>query len=231
MAIHPIKRVNVSEQVFEQLKDQLINGEWKPGDRLPSETELCSLFGVSRITIRNALQQLAILGLIETRRGEGSFVLGIDTGSYLNTLVPAAYLNDNMLDIQEFRLMVESGAAFMAARRASDRDIEDLRSRLKRMHELGHDLYALAQEDFAFHHQIGLITGNPLMIRTYEILTDVLHTAMETVVAHMGPDAGYYYHAQIVEAIAKHDSDLAYNTMRRHIEANIAQYKEEKQQT
>ncbi len=226
MGIRPIKIVNFSEQVFEQLKEQLINGEWKPGDRLPSETELCSMFGVSRITIRNALQQLAVLGLIETRRGEGSFVLSVDTGSFLNTLVPAAYLSENMLDIQEFRLMVESGAAYMAARRAGEKDIADLKKRLQRMHELGNDLYALAQEDFAFHHQIGLITGNPLMIRTYEILTDVLHSAMESVVAHMGPDAGYYYHAQIVAAIEKHDSELAYNTMRRHIEANIAQYKE-----
>lgn len=226
MPIQPIKRVNVNEQVFEQMKELLINGEWKSGQKLPSENELSSLFGVSRITIRNALQKLAILGLIETRRGEGSYVLQKDMGNCLNTLVPTAYLSNNILEIQEFRLMIEPGAAYIAARRATDEDILDLKARLERMRSLQNDLYTLAQEDFAFHHQIGHITGNALMSRTYSILTDVLRTAMEEVVAHMGPDAGYYYHTQIVDAISQHDCNRAHELMQRHIEANIAQYTE-----
>ena len=60
--------------MFEQLKDNLIQGTWKPGEKLASENELASLFGVSRITIRQALSRLAALGLVETRLGEGSFV-------------------------------------------------------------------------------------------------------------------------------------------------------------
>lgn len=224
MPIRPIKQVNVNEQVFEQMKEQLISGEWKPGQKLPSENELVGLFGVSRITIRNALQKLAILGLIETRRGEGSYVLENNMGNCLNTLVPTAYLSDNIVEIQEFRLMVEAGAAYMAAKRASEEDIADLRARLDRMHTLQDDLYKLAQEDFAFHNQIGLITGNALMIKTYSILTDILHNAMEQVVAHMGPEEGHYYHAQIVDAIAAHDCDRAYNVMQLHIESNIARY-------
>ncbi|MDO4260734.1 MAG: FadR/GntR family transcriptional regulator [Eubacteriales bacterium] len=226
MGIEPIKKVNVNEQVFEQMKQQLINGEWKPGQKLPSENELSAMFNVSRVTIRNALQKLAILGLIETYRGEGSFVAESSLGNCLNLLVPTAYLNDSILEIQEFRLMVEPGAASVAAKRASDEDVADLRNRLTRMRSLEEDLYALAQEDFAFHDQIGHITGNSLMIRTYSILTDVLRTSMEKVVAHMGPDAGYYYHSQIVEAIATHDSAGAYDIMRRHIETNIEQYME-----
>lgn len=224
MPIKPVKRVNMNEQVFEQMKQQIFNGEWRSGERLPSENELAELFGVSRITIRTALQKLSTLGLIETRRGEGSFVLDTTLGSCLNTLVPTAFLSNNIIEIQEFRLMVESSAAHMAAKRATKEDIADLRARLEKMRSLQNDLYALAQEDFAFHNQIGLITGNALMIRTYSILTDVLLTAMEEVVAHMGPDAGLYYHAQIVDAIEAHDSQLAYNTMQKHIESNIASY-------
>lgn len=224
MAIKPIKKINVSEQVFEQMKQLLISGEWKSGQRLPSENDLAEQFGVSRITIRNSLQQLAALGMVETRHGEGTFVKDIDAGSCLNPLISAAYLKGNLLEIQEFRKMVEPGAAYKAAACATEADIVDLRQRLDRMYGLQDDLYLLAQEDFAFHHQIGIITGNSLMIKTYMILTDILRSAMEEVVAHMGPEVGHRYHTQIVDAIASHDEELAYRIMLEHIETNIARY-------
>ena len=92
------------------------------------------------------------------------------------------------------------------------------------MRGLGDNLYILAQEDFAFHHQIGIITGNSLMIKTYTILTDILRSAMEEVVAHLGPECGYKYHTQIVNAIADHDAERAYHAMLKHIESNISSY-------
>ena len=63
MGIVPIKKVNVGQMVFDQMQELLIRGEWKPGDRLPSENELAEMFNVSRITIRQALQKLSVLGL------------------------------------------------------------------------------------------------------------------------------------------------------------------------
>ncbi len=225
MAIKPIKKIHVSEQVFEQMKQQLICGEWKSGQKLPSENDLAEQFGVSRITIRNSLQQLAALDLVETRHGEGTFVKNVNAGNCLNTLIPAAYLSGSLLEIQEFRKMVEPGAAYKAASCATEADVADLRRRLDRMYDLKDNLYLLAQEDFAFHHQIGIITGNSLMIKTYTILTDILRSAMEEVVAHMGSEVGYKYHTQIVDAIANHDGERAFRVMLEHIEANIVRYK------
>lgn len=74
MPIQKIVRSSISQQVFDQLRSQLEQGVWKPGDKLPSENELAAQFGVSRVTIRNALQRLCGQGLLETRFGEGSFV-------------------------------------------------------------------------------------------------------------------------------------------------------------
>ncbi len=224
MAIEPIVKVSVNEQVFEQMKQQLLEGVWKPGQKLPSENELTNMFHVSRITVRNALQKLAILGLIETRRGDGSYVLDNSLGTCLNPLVPAAFLNDNIIEVQEFRLMIEPGAARLAAIRANQDDVDDLRAHLVRMQSIEHDYIALAKEDFAFHNKIGLITRNSLMIRTYEILNDVLQSTMENVVKTMGSDLGLYFHGQIVDAIANHDGSQAYEIMYHHIESNIAQY-------
>ena len=74
MAIQKISRASIGDQVYQQMKDQIVNGEWKAGDRLPSENELAEQFGVSRVTVRGALQKLAALGLIETKLGDGSYV-------------------------------------------------------------------------------------------------------------------------------------------------------------
>ena len=73
MQITPIQKVNVVEEIFDQLQSMLIEGTWKPGDKIPSENELSETFGVSRMTIRQALQKMKALGLIETRSGSGSF--------------------------------------------------------------------------------------------------------------------------------------------------------------
>ena len=59
MAIQKISRASIGDQVYQQMKDQIVNGEWKAGDRLPSENELAEQFGVSRVTVRGALQKLA----------------------------------------------------------------------------------------------------------------------------------------------------------------------------
>ena len=101
MEIKPIRKVNVGEMVFNQLQDLLIRGEWKPGDRLPSENELAELFHVSRITVRQALQKLSAMGLIETRLGEVSFVRKVDASESMNALVSTLYL-DNASSLQVF---------------------------------------------------------------------------------------------------------------------------------
>ena len=71
MALKPIKRVNIAEQVFEQLREQILHGTWKEGEKLPSEQELTETLGVSRSSVRQAIRTLADYGLVETRNGTG----------------------------------------------------------------------------------------------------------------------------------------------------------------
>ena len=97
MAIQKVVKSSVSQQVFDQLRQQILSGSWKPGDKLPSENELAAQFGVSRVTVRNALQKLSGLGLLETRFGEGSFIRGPEAGAALNQLVPMVYLGRETL--------------------------------------------------------------------------------------------------------------------------------------
>ena len=125
MGIKPIKKVNVGEQVFEQLKRMLIEGEWEPGSKIPSENELADLFNVSRITVRQALQKLNALGLIETKLGEGSFVKSVDIGESMNALIPVMYLGEHSASqVFEFRQIIETECARLACERATEEDIK-----------------------------------------------------------------------------------------------------------
>src|SRR5690554_2207647 len=128
MIIKPIRKTHVTEEVFLQMKQMIIDKNWKPGDKLPSEHELCELFGVSRGTIRNALQKLATLDLIETRVGEGSFIKEIDNTAPLNSLLPTVYFEDDIEAILEFRREIETGTAALAATKANKEDIKELRT-------------------------------------------------------------------------------------------------------
>ena len=113
--VKPIKRVSVGEQVFTQLKELLVQGEWKPGEKLPSENELAAQFGVSRITVRQALQKLGALGLVETRLGEGSFVKQLEAADAVTPLIPAIVLSrDTLPQVMEFREMLEIQSAALA---------------------------------------------------------------------------------------------------------------------
>ena len=71
---HQLKRKSISDQIFDILKEKIISNQWKPGDKIPSETELAASFGVSRLSARTAIQRLSALGLVEIRVGDGTYI-------------------------------------------------------------------------------------------------------------------------------------------------------------
>jgi GntR family transcriptional repressor for pyruvate dehydrogenase complex len=229
MGIQPIKKANVSEQVYEQLKRQLLNGEWKQGDKIPSENELAEAFNVSRITVRHAIQKLTALGLIETRVGEGSFVREVKPGVYMNAIIPLAYLGENStLEVLEFRYVVESESVGLAAERATQEDIAELKEILKNMEDVKEDTKLFAEADLRFHFKIAQITRNSLIIETYNILNDILETAMNDIVKRLGFEIGIYYHTKLLEAIEHHDSEQAKKIMKEHVDKTIENYRKGK---
>lgn len=218
--IKPIKKVNISEEVFLQMKQLILDRDWKSGDKLPSEGELCKLFDVSRVTVRNALQKLVALDLIETRLGDGSYVKMIDDTASFNRLVPTVYFEENLDSILEFRREIESGTCAIAACRANENDIQELRNILKTMENLQDDLEQLALADLDFHYKIAQISRNALIIKTYEIISDVYRSHMKGMVKKMGGEIGIFYHKKIVDSIEAGDCDRARSYMYDHIMEN-----------
>lgn len=226
--IKPIERVNVSEQVFQQLKDHLIKGVWAQGEKIPSENELCEQFGVSRITVRQAIQKLGVLGLLETKLGEGSFVRTIKASDSMNALIPTIYLNNqcpnSMNEIQEFREIIEVESARLATEKATDDDLTELKMIYQNMKQFKNDIEKFAKEDFAFHLKIGQMTKNDLLIKTYMILREVLQLSMVDIIETMGCDSGIYYHGELIKAIEKGNGVETSNLMREHLSKNRDYY-------
>lgn len=224
MGIKPIKKVNVGEQVLFQLKKMLIDGEWAPGTKIPSENELADLFGVSRITVRQALQKLNALGLIETRLGDGSYVRDLNVGDSMNALIPVMYLGEqSAAQVFEFRQILETGCTRLAVNRATAKDIEELKAILAKMTKCKDDadIKNFSQADLDFHFKIAQITKNALFIKTNSILQDVLEQSMNAVIDKMGFENGIYYHGEIIKAIENRDEELAVQMMNKHIEKNF----------
>ena len=228
--VKPVKRVSVGEQVFTQLKELLVQGEWKPGEKLPSENELAAQFGVSRITVRQALQKLGALGLVETRLGEGSFVKQLEAADAVTPLIPAIVLSrDTLPQVMEFREMLEIQSAALAARRGTPQQLERLESILEAMQRCIGDPQRFGMLDVEFHLQIGRMTCNDLVIRTQSILRETLQQAMNDVVQLTGYQPGLYYHGKLIEAFRSRDEAMAMQWMREHLEKNKTAYETEEE--
>ena len=115
--LKPIEKESVRGQVFWQLRDHIFRRTWPPGSKIPSENELSRTMGVSRVSIREGIQHLVSLGILETRHGEGTFVRELSGGQvHFKALLPLLVLdNIDILQVLEYRRIIEKGTAGLAA--------------------------------------------------------------------------------------------------------------------
>ena len=120
-AMRPVQRTSVSDAIIAQITELIERNVLKPGDRLPPERELCKRFQVGRSSLREALRSLSMMGLLDGRVGEGTFVC--DKGQYVERALQWGFLLDGkkLQDLSETRLMLESQNAYLAAERATRR--------------------------------------------------------------------------------------------------------------
>lgn len=222
MAIKPIKQKRVSDEVLEQIKDSIISGEWAPGTKIPGEMDLAEMFGVSRVSIRQAIHRLVGMGVLTIRRGEGTFVSEVFPKDYFNTLLPVLMIEaPDMVEMLEFRAVIEIESARFAALRANDEDISRLEKALSNMKKSKGDYKKFAYEDLNFHIAIALATHNSVVVKVTAILHDMLKNSMVEVVRLRGFQDGLHYHGRILEAIMNRDAETAAGLMREHIHAAI----------
>lgn len=223
MALKTISKRNISDVVYEQLMENLIAGQWKPGDKIPSENELAAQLQVSRISVRSALQRLSSLGLVESRQGEGTFVCEFSGAQYANNLIPlVVFERSDMQDLMEFRNILDSEIAALAALRATDTDIALLHQNYQRHMAAEGDVTKCADYDSEFHCLLAAATHNALFYKVYQVFQPVFRKNMHQIVSIMGVSGARVNHAAILAAVEQHDPDAARAAMQTHVQETIS---------
>lgn len=218
-----IKKESLRSQVYVQLKSQLMEGVWKVGEKLPSENELCASLGVSRVTVRAALQQLEILGLVETKHGGGNFVRDFSTINAMDAFHPLIQINENqdIITVLEYRKIIEKGAIALAAPRITKKDIAFLEDTYATMVACTNDAKKHANADYLFHYRLVQIAQNPIVTKVYGIITVILSAAIVDIVDLLGCEIGLRYHRKLIDALKKGDRLMCEALMDAHIEETI----------
>jgi DNA-binding FadR family transcriptional regulator len=215
----PIKQTRVSEEVAEQLKETILNGQFKAGDRLPSERDLAEAFQVSRVAIREALRSLENSGFIITRQGAtgGAFVTDL-TFSSLSKAFVDLFLSEK-ISIPEFykvRLLIEPEVARLAATQVNSHYKERLKKILKGEEEPITSLDEDVERKQAFHFLLAEMCGN----RFFEALVRSLMELTHRVIQVGDPDFSFIHpagmHRPIAEAVLAGNPAKAAAAMKKH---------------
>lgn len=222
--LKPIKTRKIYEEIVEQIKQLIADGYLKPGDKLPSERDLVESFKVSRASIREALSALEMMGLLEIRTGEGTFIKQIKAESMVAPLAWALSLDKgSVLELLEVRKMIEVQAAGYAAERATEEELKQLNQTLSSMKNiLNRSELVSEKEDHKFHYYITLATHNKITIKLMDTIADHLRHLMRTTrlklyEGNYTPELLYQEHLRIYEAIKNRDVEEAKTQMLKHL--------------
>ena len=204
----------LSDNVYQYLSEGISSGRWKTGDKLPSEAELCLELQASRSTVRSAIERLNGLGLVQSYQGKGTFVSNAVPREHAETML---HINGaNRLDVFEFRKIIESQSAALAAMRATVADVEALEQSILAMAE-ANTLREIAGADMRFHQLIAKCSGNMIIQGVFEVLQPTYAEMFMTNVTHMHK-AGVMQHREILLAIQQRNMEEARKRMLEHID-------------
>jgi GntR family transcriptional regulator, transcriptional repressor for pyruvate dehydrogenase complex len=222
MQLEPIKQDSVTEIVAQRLIRLLSEGILRPGDKLPAERDLALQLQVGRTTVREALKMLTMSGILEAKRGDGTYVRR-DFGDFLARQIhlPLLLSNQEVNMIVEVREGLETKAARLAAIRASPEEIEEISVYRKMAQIEGRDIEVETELDMQFHNAIAKAAHNELlsqlMLSLHEMLRKYIKMAseytdrLETTINE---------HQSIYQAIVSHDADAAALAMISHLQSS-----------
>jgi GntR family transcriptional repressor for pyruvate dehydrogenase complex len=216
-------RGRLADYVAGQIEQSIVEGRLTAGAKLPTEAELCEQFNVSRTVIREAMQQLASRGLVETRRGRGvgTTVRAMNDDFIVSSL--SRFLGQHsggmaLQHLHQVRFVLELATARLAARRATEADLADLNRLLDEMDAAADDLEAFAAKDAEFHRTLARATHNPLMVVLIDSMRDLLQDYIRATLPHVDARSDVIpFHRMVLERVAARDPDGARQAMARHL--------------
>lgn len=228
MAIKSIERYKVSDEVYHQMFKNILSGEWKEGDKLPSEGELCKLFNVSRVSIRSAIHKLKGQNLIVTKQGVGSFVANPLSNKLVTNTMPLMDISeDEYREILEFRQAIEFKAIDLAVERAGEADIKEIETAVEQMVSCRNDYIKYAIADLKFHLNIIKASKNKLFYNIMLNYQDILHHYLQEMGRLSNNDFEYSLtnHKAILEALKNRDAQKAKDIILKSMDYNLSRFK------
>ena len=221
--LKPIRQQKISDQVYEQLKELIFRGQFKPGDKLMPEREMASSMSVSRTTIRNAISRLVTRGLVEHKQGKGTFVSMPDAKAENPFAAAMAAQNATINDLLEVRMGLECVAASIAANRSDGKDISAMEQSIEEMEKEVNAGRLGTEADTSFHMAVAYATKNQLHIQVMKNFYDYLFHGIRESLKYLYEVPGNLQrilnqHKAIKDAIINRSPDQAYEAMKNHIE-------------
>jgi GntR family transcriptional repressor for pyruvate dehydrogenase complex len=223
--ISPLERTTLSAAAFERLIANIVQGKWKAGEKIPTERVLCQQLGIARNSLREALKAMELLGMVDSRVGEGTFVC--PRSEFLSRPLLWAFTGANQHELKnllEARAMIEADLASLAANRATVPELRVIKgtiSLMKRQIDAGEPV---VESDLAFHQAVGKGAHNEVMANSALLIRNMLKYWIH--VKLMDPQICVHAlarHTEIYEAIRKRDRHSARELMQEHLDETAVQ--------
>lgn len=227
MEIKSIQTKKIYKNIVEQIVYLIREGSLKCGDKLPPERTLAEMLDVSRASLREALSVMEIMGIVDIRPGEGSFVSDFNVQPFLSLVLPLLLKEGSSAedDIIEFRMLIELAGIKLVVKNADNNadNIEMLREILAEMEENIDDAEAGARLDVKFHHTLFSMSNNIALIKVLECIGFILERTVKfnrSIILQkhdMAKDI-LNCHMNIYDAIIKRDPELASQAIEKHFQ-------------
>ncbi len=217
-----VKKQKSSEKVFKYIEEKIVNGTWKPGDKITPELQLVEKLGVSRLAVREATQRLASMDILVKKRGGGTFVSEVSTGDYMKDLIPLLTIGKiGYKEIMEFRTSLDILGVRLCTKRADEDALEKLQEIHNNMIKSRENPSDFFKYDMEFHRAIAAASGNRILQKTIEIIFDILIYNVEDEYHQLSYDDRIEEHTLVLQAIKNRDAELAELYIKRHVDRTI----------
>lgn len=219
LALTPVRRRRLYEDVVHQLQGLISSGRLEPGDQLPAERALADQLAVSRASVREALRILEARGMLEARPGQGLFVRGRRTEEIVSIL--ASYLvreRESFLEVLDVREALECKAAERAALLATSKDLDSIKASLVVMQEEVLEGRIPLESDTAFHRALGVASRNEVLSQTLDTVLGLMsQRRREMLTEDYGGILMLHQHVNIYRAVKNRDPEGASQLISAHL--------------
>lgn len=212
-----VQKTNVVRQVADYMRQQIASGAWTVNEKIPSEHTLVAELGVSRASIRVAIQQFIALGIMESVQGKGTF-LRSNRSEFFGSSEPGSIPPEELKDFLRFRLIVEPELCYSVASTITEDTIEKLKDCYLRMQESLSDAKSFAHYDMEFHRIIAEASGNTYVLRMIDVLyNENYYQEISQIYGYYG----LYDHEMLIRTFRKRNPESAKRCMQKQLEAGI----------